>query len=289
VTIREGQSSQARIVMTGTSATTTVPLPTTTTIPPVDTSRFVRLPGGTFTMGSPSDEQDRSSDEGPQHQVRVSAFAIGKYVVTFAEYDAYCDATGTVKPSDSGWGRGSRPVINVSWLDAVAYCNWLSKKEGLSPAYTVNGTNVSWNRSANGYRLPTEAEWEYASRAGTTTATTFGNSLDSTQANFDGNYPYNTLTKGPYLAKTAPVGSYRPNAWGLYDMHGNAWEWCQDWYDESYYAKSPSADPEGPDSGSYRVLHGGSWYDFGFLLRSATRYNFTPGNRNYSCVFRVVR
>jgi formylglycine-generating enzyme required for sulfatase activity len=117
----------------------------------------------------------------------------------------------------------------------------------------------------------------------------FGDNLDSTQANFDGNYPYNTTKKGPYLQKTASVGSYRANAWGLYDMHGNVWEWCWDWYDESYYSKSPQADPAGPDSGSYRVLRGGSWLLSGRFLRSANRSFNTPDYRNYDCGFRVVR
>lgn len=128
-------------------------------------ANFVLVPGGSFTMGSPVGEKDRNKGE-VQHQVSLSSFAISKYDVTFDEYDAYCQATGASKPGDEGWGRGSRPVINVNWYDAVAYCNWRSKQERETPAYTISGTNVSCDFSAKGYRLPTEAEWEYAAKGG---------------------------------------------------------------------------------------------------------------------------
>ena len=124
-----------------------------------DTMVFVE--GGTFDMGS-----DQLEDEKPVHKVTLRSFMIGKYEVTFTEYDAYCQATGNSRPSDWNWGRGNRPVINVSWYDAVAYCNWRSQKEGLTSCYAINGTNVTYNAGANGYRLPTEAEWECAARGG---------------------------------------------------------------------------------------------------------------------------
>ncbi|MBQ2822638.1 MAG: formylglycine-generating enzyme family protein, partial [Thermoguttaceae bacterium] len=136
--------------------------------------------------------------------------------------------------------------------------------------------------------LPTEAQWEYACRAGTTSAYSFGSSLNGREANCDGNYPYGTSTKGPYLEKTVPVKSYAPNAWGLYDMHGNVWEWCQDWYDEDYYTESPTSDPTGPNSGSFRVRRGGSWYDDAEDCRSAYRRCFVPGFRNNVLGFRIV-
>ena len=180
-------------------------------------------------------------------------------------------------------------------------------KEGLVPCYSISGStdparwgsvptsqNSTWDAArcdwnANGYRLPTEAEWEYACRAGTSTATSFGNSLVSSQANFNGNYQYNVSTKGTYLEKTAPVGSYPANAWGIYDMHGNVWEWCWDWYKDSYYASSPGSDPHGADSGRYRVLRGGSWSYDGDYLRSANRSDYgAPTYRNYNYGFRVV-
>jgi sulfatase modifying factor 1 len=193
----------------------------------------------------------------------------------------------------------------VSWYDILVYCNKRSLKEGLIPCYSISGSTdptrwgsvptgstSTWNAArcdftASGYRLPTEAEWEYACRSGTTTATAFGNTLVSSQANFNGNYSYNVSTKGVFLQKTAPVGSYAPNAWGLYDMHGNVWEWCWDWYGD--YSSSIQTDPQGAPSGTYRVVRGGSWGSDGSYLRSARRYSGGfPYFRVSEVSFRVV-
>ena len=226
--------------------------------PPVE---WVSVPAGTFTMGSPESEVDRFSDE-TQHQVTLSAFRMSKYEVTFDQYDAFCASTGRNKPGDEGWGRGRRPVINVSWEDATAFADWM------------------------GCRLPTEAEWEYACRAGTTTPFNTGNNLTTDQANYDGRYPYNGNTKGKYQGKTMPVGSYTPNAWGLYDMHGNVWEWCSDWYGN--YPKVAQTNPQGPSTSSYRVFRGGSWDFNAQICRSANRDFSTPDNRYDDIGFRLV-
>jgi formylglycine-generating enzyme required for sulfatase activity len=212
-------------------------------------------------MGSPSNEVDRSSDE-QQHQVTLSAFKMSKNEITFTQYDAFCDATGGTKPDDSGWGRGNRPVINVTWYDAKAFADWM------------------------GCRLPTEAEWEYACRAGTTTPFNSGNNLTTNQANYDGNNPYNGNPTGVYLGKTQSVGSYPSNAWGLNDMHGNVWEWCSDWYDN--YGTGSQTNPTGPSSGSHRVYRGGGWFYSARYCRSSLRDFGYPSSGFNGLGFRLV-
>jgi len=226
------------------------------------TIQWASIPAGTFTMGSPSSEVNRGSDEGPQHQVTLSAFKMSKYEVTFAQYDKFCEATGRSKPDDEDWGRGNRPVINVSWHDATAFAKWM------------------------GCRLPTEAEWEYACRAKTTTPFNTGNNLTTSQANYNGNYPYNGNAKGTYRNKTIAVGSFSPNAFGLYDMHGNVWEWCSDWYGD--YSSSSQTNPKGASSGDYRVLRGGGWRHDARLCRSAFRNNNSPSSSRHFIGFRLV-
>ena len=220
------------------------------------------IPAGTFTMGSPESEADRSKNE-TQHQVTLSAFLISKYEITFEQYDSFCDATGREKPDDEGWGRGKRPVINVSWNDAGAFAQWM------------------------GCRLPTESEWEYAARGGTSSPFNTGNNLTSSQANYDGNNPYNNNPKGEYRKKTLPVGSFAANEYGLFDMHGNVWEWCSDLYGE--YPASAQIDPKGAVSGKTHVRRGGGWNDYARRCRSAYRDNVTPGYSDYSIGIRLVK
>ena len=232
---------------------------------------FVLITGGTFTMGSPANEPDRNDNEGPQRQVTVSSFYMGKCEVTQKEYQ---DVMGT---NPSRFKGNNLPVELVSWFDAIDYCNKRSQKEGLTPAYTKNGTTVTWNRNAKGYRLPTEAEWEYACRAGTTTAYNTGASIsDST-----GWYNANSGNA------TRPVGQKPENRWGLYDMHGNVWEWCWDWY--GAYPSEAQTDPTGASSGSNRVLRSGSWSNSAEGIRSALRYYYYPSRRYGSFGFRLVR
>jgi formylglycine-generating enzyme required for sulfatase activity len=257
-------------------------------------ANFVRIEGGTFTMGSPSNEPGRRGSEA-QRRVTVSAFYMGKYEVTQAEYEA-------VMGTNPSYFKGANlPVERVSWYDAAEYCNRLSQKEGLTPAYTIdkgrsdpNNTNsddtvrwlVTWNANANGYRLPTEAEWEYACRAGTTTPFNTGNNITTGNANYDGNNPYDNNAKGTYRERTTPAGSFAPNPWGLYDMHGNVWEWCWDWYE---YTSGMQTNPRGAVSGANRVQRGGGWGSSAALVRSAYRGHYTPSNRIYNLGFRLVR
>jgi len=251
---------------------------------------FIRISGGTFQMGDLFDEGD--SDEKPVRNVTLSDFYLSAYEVTFDEYDAFCTATGNRKPSDFDWGRGKRPVINVSWNDAVAYCNWLSEQRGLQKIYSISGTNVTANWNANGYRLPTEAEWEYAARQGGKKVR-FGNGKDITDPkaiNFNGSESYKQpySIAGEYRAKTIPVGSLNsPNALGLHDMSGNVREWCWDW--KATYPSTSETNPKGPDSLSHRVMRGGAWHDGPAFVRCADRYDRTPGIRSASLGFRLAR
>jgi len=259
---------------------------------------FVRINGGTFTMGSPANEAGRRDGE-TQHQVTVSSFSMGKNQVTVGEFRRFVNASGYKTESEKGDGgyiwtgkwekkadaswknpyftQGDNdPVVMVTWNDAVQYCNWLSNQEGLTPAYSINGAVTTWNSNANGYRLPTEAEWEYACRAGTTTAFNTGTSLTTKQANHNDT-----------LKKTTPVGDYAANAWGLYDMHGNVMEWCWDWF--GAYPGGAQKDPSGAASGSDRLLRGGSCYDASADSRSAYRDKYVPSGRSSLIGFRVVR
>ena len=230
--------------------------------------KLVLIPPGEFMMGSPDSDKDAYSDEKPPHKVRITKpFYLGAHEVTVGQFRRFIDQSHYDAGSD--WkvafeGQTNEdPVTCVSWNDAVAFCQWLSKKEGKT------------------YRLPTEAEWEYACRAGTTTRWCFGDdeAALAKYAWYDGNS----------RNATHPVGQKRPNAWGLYDMHGNVWEWCADWYAEDYYGQSPPDDPTGPSSGTDRVLRGGSWFSSPGSPRSANRDRDRPGNRGHYDGFRVAR
>ena len=235
---------------------------------------MVTIEAGSFLMGSPDKEPKRFDTEGPQHRVQVPAFALGKTEVTFAQWDA-CVADGgcTHKPKDEGWGRGQHPVINVSWDDAQQYVAWLAKKTG------------------KGYRLPSEAEWEYAARAGTKTPFWTGNCIKTDQANYDGNLNYNGCgaKTGVYRKQTVPVGSLPANPWGLHEVHGNVWEWVQDPDHGSY--KGAPADGSVWEAGgsSARVVRGGSWGFIPWFLRAAVRDGIEPVNRDNSLGFRLAR
>ncbi len=247
--------------------------------------KFAKIPAGKFVMGSPQSEAERREDEGPQHEVEITkAFYLGVYPVTQAQWRAvmgsnpsWFSASGEGKDSVAGMDTDDFPVESVSWEDAQEFLERLSAQ--------AKNQGKSWK-----YRLPSEAEWEYACRGGARSYQVFhfGDTLSSTQANFDGNYPYGGAPKGAYLERTSKVGTYPANGFGLCDMHGNVREWCLDWYDKDYYAKSPPCDPLGPAKGSLRVLRGGSWGGHGWDCRSAFRLWDSPGRRFQSFGFRVA-
>jgi formylglycine-generating enzyme required for sulfatase activity len=282
---------------------------------------MVWIAAGTFMMGSPSFEADRTISE-TQHQVTISrGFYMGKSAVTVGDFRQFVNAIGyktEVEASGGGYiltgGRwetradatwknpyfaqdDNHPVVLISWNDMVRYCNWKSEWEGLTPAYTGSGADVRCNWNANGYRLPTEAEWEYACRAGTTSPFNTGDTITTEQANYNGNYPYNGNAKGTYREGTTALGSFSANAWGLYDMHGNVWECCWDWFDD--YASVPQTDPMGAAPGicydplllcdSYRVERGGSWCVSAQYLRSASRSISDSSGGENNVGFRLVR
>ena len=225
---------------------------------------MVWIPAGTFRMGDIQGGGD--DDEQPVHSVSVKKFAMGRYEVTFAEYDKFAQATGRNKPSDQGWGRGNRPVINVSWNDATAYTEWLSEQTGKK------------------YRLPTEAEWEYAARAGSETKYWWGNEIGSNRANCGINYC------GDNFEYTAPVGSFAANAFGLYDTVGNVWEWTCSEYENRYKGKEKHClSNNSAKSDSLFVLRGGSWGSNARGTRSASRYRFSRADHFWNYGFRLAR
>ncbi|WP_010261907.1 formylglycine-generating enzyme family protein [Treponema primitia] len=241
---------------------------------PID---FVKIQAGTFIMGSPVSETSRQRDE-VQHQVIVGDFYIAKHEVSQDDYES------VLQKNPSRFKGPNLPVENVSWFDAIIYCNARSVREGFTPAYTIRDTEIIWDHESDGYRLPTEIEWEYACRAGTSTAFNTGNNITVNQGNYDGNYPYNRNPKGQYHARTLPVMSFKANAWGLYDMHGNVFEWCWD----QYNLNNSSGALDGALY-SHAVIRGGSWYSEARFLRSANRASAAHSTITSYIGFRVVR
>ena len=226
---------------------------------------MIAIPGGTFLMGSPENEAERLSYETPQHQVTVPSFFMGKYQLTQAQYQAI------IGVNPSSFKGNNRPVENVSWDDAVSFCQELTQKTG------------------NNYRLPSEAEWEYACRSGTKTPFYFGDNINPGLVNYDGNYPYNSAPKGKYREQTTDVGTFHPNAFGLYDMHGNVWEWCEDdWHENYINAPTDGSAWNSRSSGNTKLLRSGSWNLYARYCRSANRFRSSRDNRLSGYGFRVV-
>lgn len=249
------------------------------------------MEGGTFTMGSPADERQRQEDE-VSHAVTVSSFYVDPYEVRQSDYERI------MGENPSHFSGGDLPVENVTWYEAIEYCNRLSESAGLIPVYTVDGDTVSSDRSADGYRLLTEAEWEYVARAGTTTIYNVGDQVHSDLVNFEGSYPYlieeNYVThRDPDVVtsrnrgETIAVDSLEPNSFGLYNTHGNVAEWCFDYYGD--YDLENTENPAGAANGSLRVNRGGSYNDFGKHLRSAYRSATNPIDADQNLGFRICR
>jgi formylglycine-generating enzyme required for sulfatase activity len=269
--------------------------------------KLVLIPAGEVMMGSPEGEKDAEDDQHPQHRVRITRpFYLGATEVTRCQFRRFVDETAyrTEAERDGRGGHGwneenktfeqnarynwqspgfeqtdDHPVVNVSWNDAVAFCEWLSRKEGVT------------------YRLPTEAEWEYACRAGTTSKYSHGDDPEGLAAvgniadgTAKAKYPgWTTITAQDGFIYTAPVGRYNRNAWGLFDMHGNVWEWCSDGYAADYYKRSPEDDPQGAEGAAVRVIRGGGWLNGPRYARSALRRRTAPENRDINLGFRLAR
>ncbi len=258
-------------------------------VDPAPPEGMIFIPGGTFQMGDTFGEG--SSSELPVHSVYVSGFHMDKYEVTKALWDEVHSwaVTNGYSFDHAGSGKAANhPVHTVNWFDCVKWCNARSEKEGRTPCYNL--TDWSCDFSGNGYRLPTEAEWEKAARGGLNGKRYgWGDTINHSNANYRANgstYSYDTSPYASYVFHpsyddgdwpySSPVGSFSPNGYGLYDMAGNMWEWCGDWYDEAYYATSPSSNPHGASTGTRRVGCGGCWFSDAWHCRSADSLDDLP-------------
>ena len=245
---------------------------------------FVDVAAGAFMIGAPDTEPGSEDDERPRHTVILTHdLSVGVTEVTLAQWEDVMDEGATIAATEA-----NLPKTSISWYDAVDFCNALSAAEGLTAAYTVDGTDVSWDPDAPGYRLPTEAEWEYVCRAGTTTALSAGE-LQELECDADPVLAYYGWTCANAGGAARHVGYHAANPWGLYDVHGNVDEWCWDVYEDDYYGVATVTDPAGPASGTYRVARGGNYLAYGSNARSASRTGYRTITLNPAVGLRVVR
>lgn len=234
--------------------------------------RMVSISPGSFFMGSTAGEAAGVEQQQPRHRVSIAQpFEISACAVTFDEFDAFCEQLQREKPDDEGWGRGRRPVINVSFADVEAYIGWLNRQMGI------------------GWRLPSEAEWEYCCRAGTTGHYHFTTKISPEVANYDGTYRFYGAAQGIFRQQTVPVATFKANSWGLHEMHGNVWEWCADSWHETYDGAPVDGSAWLAGDGDYAVVRGGSWFTAPMSARSAARFRYPKSIRRNDLGFRLAR
>lgn len=243
---------------------------------------MVRIEGGTYMMGSKDEDRIAESDEQKQHEVKVSTFEMNRLEITVWEWKEYIKKTKQKMPLKPVWGfNDNAPITNITWFDAIKYCNWLSKQDGLKPCYTYAGPNVVCDFTANGYRLPTEAEWEFAAKGGNKTK---GYVLSGGNNSEEVAWWVKNSDRKPHA-----VGTKLPNELGIHDLSGNVWEWCWDWYNKDYYKIEDGNNPKGPIRGEKKSVRGGSWDSQESYLRVANRISTKPELTNEFYGFRLVR
>ena len=244
--------------------------------------QMVKVEGGKFLMGSPDENKIAENDEQKQHEVTLGNFEINKFEVSVWEWKQYCKKTKKKMPAQQVWGiNDNYPITNITWNEATTYCNWLSKQDGYKPVYTVLGPNIVCDITANGYRLPTEAEWEYVAKGGKKSKSNLfsGSNISNEIA-----WQQNNSEKRPHA-----VGTKLANELGIYDMSGNVWEWCNDWYNKDYYKNEEGSNPTGPIRGEKKSVRGGSWDSKESYLRTSNRISTAPNTTNEFYGFRLAR